>query len=105
MDVVVKESVANGRLAPGSRDDAPGVRRASELAAGLGVAIDQLAVAAALSQPWVTRVLSGAVTAQQVVSNVASAQVTLPDDVLEEVGTLAEDPQSYWAARSRRSWT
>jgi aryl-alcohol dehydrogenase-like predicted oxidoreductase len=62
-------------------------------------------MAAALAQPWVTRVLSGAVTPHQVVSNVASAQLALPDDVLEELGTLAEDPDSYWAARSRRSWT
>lgn len=105
VDVIVKESVANGRLAPGSQDDTPGVRRAVELAAALGVGIDQLSMAAALAQPWATRVLSGAVTPEQVASNVASAAVRPPDDVLEELGSLAEDPRSYWSARSRRSWT
>lgn len=105
VDVIVKESVANGRLAPGSQDDTPGVRRAVELAAALGVGIDQLSMAAALAQPWATRVLSGAVTPEQVASNVASAAVRPPDDVLEELGSLAEDPRSYWSARSLRSWT
>ncbi len=105
VDVLVKESVANGRLAPGPQDDSPGVRRASELAVALGVGLDQLSMAAALAQPWATRVLSGAVTPEQVASNVASAGVTLPDDVIEELGTLAEDPHEYWEARSHRSWT
>jgi hypothetical protein len=25
--------------------------------------------------------------------------------VLDELGTLAEDPHDYWEARSRRSWS
>lgn len=102
--VLVKEAVANGRLAPGSRDRADGVRRAAELAAGLGVGLDQLAIAAALAQPWATRVLSGAATPDQVTSNAAAARIGLSPDALLELGTLAEDPDAYWAARSSRAW-
>ena len=102
--VLVKEPVANGRLVPGSDDPSPGARRFARIAAELGLAQDVLALAAALAQPFVPRVLSGAVTPEQVRSNAAAADVDLPPDVLDQLGALAEDPQDYWAARSRRSW-
>jgi aryl-alcohol dehydrogenase-like predicted oxidoreductase len=102
--VIVKEPVANGRLAPGGMDGTSGVARMLELADGLGVGIDQVAIAAALAQPWAWRVLSGAVTVAQLTSNLAAARLTLPADVLDAVGELAEKPEDYWAARSRRPW-
>ncbi|HEY1969987.1 MAG TPA: aldo/keto reductase [Pseudonocardia sp.] len=127
--VIVKEAVANGRLAPagpapgglgpggpapggpapggpapGGPDDTPGARRAAELAAELSIPVDQLAIAAALAQPWAWRVLSGAVSVGQLTSNVAAARVALPAGLLDELATLAEPPADYWAARSRRPW-
>ena len=72
--VIVKEAVANGRLAPGGADT-PGARRAAELAGDLGTTVDRLAIAAALAQPWAWRVLSGAVDPAQVTSNAAAADV------------------------------
>ena len=103
--VLVKEPVANGRLAPGTPDPSPGARRVVELAAELGTGEDALVLAAALAQPWTTRVLSGAVTPEQVRSNAAAAGLRLPPDVLDELATLAEEPGEYWAARSRRAWS
>ena len=100
--VIVKEPVANGRLVPGTDDPSPGARRVSALAAELGVGEDAVALAAALAQPWATRVLSGAVTPDQVRSNASAADLDLPADALDG---LAEDPADYWAARSRRSWS
>ena len=100
--VIVKEPVANGRLVPGTDDPSPGARRVAALAAELGVGEDAVALAAALAQPWATRVLSGAVTPEQVRSNASAADVELPPDALDG---LAEDPADYWAARSRRSWS
>jgi len=100
--VIVKEAVANGRLAPGAADAPP---RVVALAAELGVPIDQLATAAALAQPWVWRVLSGAVDPLQVESNAAAAAVVLPPGVLSELGALAEEPGAYWSARSARAWS
>jgi aryl-alcohol dehydrogenase-like predicted oxidoreductase len=100
--VIVKEAVANGRLTPGA-PDAPA--RAVALAAELGVPLDQLAIAAALAQPWAWCVLSGAVDPLQAVSNAAAAQVHLPPDAPAELGTLAEEPGAYWSARSARAWS
>jgi aryl-alcohol dehydrogenase-like predicted oxidoreductase len=102
--VIVKESVANGRLAPGGADS-PATERVAELAAELGTTVDRLAIAAALAQPWAWRVLSGAVDPAQVASNAAAADLALPDAVAAELAGLAEDPATYWAARSARPWT
>ena len=97
--VIVKEAVANGRLAPGG--DAA---RAAVLASELGVGLDQLAVAAALDQPWAWRVLSGAVTAGQLASNLAAASLGLAPGWSAALPDLAEPAPAYWAARSRRPW-
>ena len=103
--VIVKEPVANGRLVPGTDDPSPAVRWVVALAAQLGVGEDAVALAAALAQPWATRVLSGAVTPEQVRSNAAAADLDLPPDALLVLAGLAEEPAAYWAARSRRSWS
>jgi aryl-alcohol dehydrogenase-like predicted oxidoreductase len=102
--VVIKEVFANGRLAPGSTDSAAGVRKAQNVAADLGIGLDQLAIAAALRQPWSPRVLSGAVTVSQVGSHLAGFDVVLPPDVTGELAAASEDPDEYWSARSRRTW-
>ena len=102
--VVVKEPVANGRLVPGGQDGSPGGERVHELAAGLGVGTDVLAIAVALQQPWARWVLSGAVTPQQLRSNGEAAGLAVPEPVLEELASLAEPAQDYWSARSRRPW-
>jgi aryl-alcohol dehydrogenase-like predicted oxidoreductase len=100
--VIVKEPVANGRLTPGAPDAPP---RAVALAAELGVPLDQLAIAAALAQPWTWCVLSGAVDPTQVASNAATVGVSLPARVLGELEELAEPPTTYWSARSARAWS
>jgi len=103
--VLVKESLANGRLAPAGTAGSPGAERVAELAESLGVGPDVLAVAAALAQPWAGIVLSGAVTPEQVGRNAAAAGLELPAEVLPELARLAEDPREYWTARSRRPWS
>lgn len=104
--VLVKEAVANGRLAPGGDDGSPGVAHVARAAARAGVAVDRLAVAAALAQPWAWCVLSGAATPGQLASHVAAADVVLdPDTLADVVAGAAEEPAAYWAARSRRPWT
>jgi aryl-alcohol dehydrogenase-like predicted oxidoreductase len=100
--VIVKEAVANGRLTPGAVDAPP---RALALTAELGVPLDRLAIAAALAQPWAWCVLSGAVDPAQVASNAAAAAVALPADARSELDALAEEPGTYWSARSARAWS
>ena len=102
--VIVKEAVANGRLAPGGADT-PGAHRVAELADDLGTTADRLAIAAALAQPWAWRVLSGAVDPVQVASNAEAADLAVPKAVAVALADLAEDPQAYWSARSARPWT
>lgn len=96
--VVVKEAVANGRLV--------GAAVAPELAAVADrhdVGVDAVAIGAALARPWCDVVLSGAVTPDQLTSNAAA--VTVAPSELDTLAGLAEPPDAYWSARSRRPWT
>ena len=68
--VIIKESLANGRLT--DRADGEHLIALRKEAAARGTTIDALALAAALSQPWADVVLSGAVTRDQLESNVKS---------------------------------
>ncbi|HEV3266005.1 MAG TPA: aldo/keto reductase [Acidimicrobiales bacterium] len=91
--VIVKEALANGRLA------VPGPMTAS-----LGERPDVTALASALSQPWADMVLSGAATVAQLRSNLEALEVTTPVDP-DRLATLALDPQSYWDQRAAMPWT
>ena len=80
--VIIKEALANGRLA----------------------SQDRIAIAAVLANPWVDVVLSGAVTAEQVRSNVLAATVHLASDQLTELARMAEPADQYWKERSQLAW-
>lgn len=97
--VVVKEALANGRLAaPGSPATAGLARAARES----GVAPDTLALAAVLAQPWADVVLSGAVTVPQLASNARATDLAAGPDVLDLV--VPQSAPEYWAGRSRLPW-
>lgn len=81
--VIIKEALANGRLA--SRD--------------------QVAIAVALAKPWADVVLSGAVLPEQIASNVAALEAHLSEAEINELASLAEPPDEYWAERSKLPWT
>lgn len=99
--VVIKEAVANGRLAG---DEAPeGLRAAAD---NIGATADALALAMVLAQAWSPTVLSGAVTPSQLDANLAACRVS-PAEALEagrDLSYLAEDPDTYWRSRSERPW-
>jgi aryl-alcohol dehydrogenase-like predicted oxidoreductase len=101
--VIVKEAVANGRLTP--RGDAGSTGAVAELARERGVGADALALAAALAQPGVHMVLSGAATCAQVQSNHRALTIELGDDERAALAVLAEDPDAYWQRRSAQPWT
>jgi aryl-alcohol dehydrogenase-like predicted oxidoreductase len=104
--VIVKEALANGRLA--GRDETPAFaarRKTLEAeAARLSATPDALALAAVLAQPWVDVVLSGAATPEQLHSNVTALSVKWDRRADEMLSTFAEKPEDYWAARSRLAW-
>ena len=100
--VLVKEPVANGRLAPGGDAAAPDSPLA-RFAAGASSTPDAVAIAAALAQPWATVVLSGAVSPAQLQSNLAALRLEIAPGAVAEFG-LAEPAAEYWSARAARPW-
>jgi len=98
--VYVKEALANGRLtARGAGATLAAVARER------GAGADQIALAAALAQPWADVVLSGAATVAQLESNLGAVRVIWDASLEHRLDELAEDPAAYWAARSELAWT
>jgi len=97
---IVKEALANGRLA--RRGAHPALDRVADR---LGAAPDAVALAAVLAQPFVDVALSGAATTGALRSNVAGATLHLDGDALAELGALEEASDAYWAARGELAWT
>nr|HEX4312407.1 aldo/keto reductase [Kofleriaceae bacterium] len=87
--VIVKEALANGRLAHDHR------------VAGSPDAASAIALAVALAQPFADVVLSGAATVAQVAANARALAMSPPRDFAE----LVEPPAHYWATRSQLPWT
>ncbi len=106
MGVIVKEALANGRLT--TKNDDPGFapRRAllESVAKELDTSLDALCLAGALAQPWADVVLSGAATPEQLASNVRSLEVSWGPGVAEQLASLSESRQDYWAERSALPW-
>ncbi|GIF46104.1 aryl-alcohol dehydrogenase-like predicted oxidoreductase [Asanoa ferruginea] len=76
--VIIKEALANGRLADH----------------------DAEVLAHALRQPWVDVVLSGAATTAQLASNLRALEITDPGPL-----PAAETPDDYWRHRSALPWS
>jgi aryl-alcohol dehydrogenase-like predicted oxidoreductase len=115
MKVVVKESLANGRLTSGKREEGSGTRREDEvlfpslgrireLAESRGTTIEMLALGAALSRPWADFVLTGAATVGQVQSNVAALGLALDPELEENLRSVSVNSTEYWRARSSFKW-
>lgn len=99
LTVIVKEGMANGRLAG---PDAPEALRA--VAAETDQGCDAVALAFVLREPWAGVVLSGAATTAQLASNLHAAVVDLDEDRAARLAALAEEPGAYWETRGRLPW-
>ncbi|MBB4664934.1 aldo/keto reductase [Conexibacter arvalis] len=100
MTVLIKEGVANGRLAG---DAAP--HELAVAAAERGAGADALALAAIAAQPWVDVVLSGAVTPEMLASNLAAREVDWDAALEERFEPLARAPEAYWRERGALPWS
>jgi len=98
--VIVKEALANGRL---SNRAVELDGRLKDLANAHHVGVDALAIAAALAQPFTDVVLSGAVTTEQLASNLTAFEIQM--DSTAGWPRVAEPPSEYWARRSALEWT
>ncbi|MFE2887454.1 aldo/keto reductase [Streptomyces sp. NPDC059272] len=99
LTVIVKEGMANGRLAEPYAPDA-----LKAVAEETSLHTDAIALALILRRPWAGVVLSGAATVGQLASNLHAAVVDLTDDQLARLDALAEDPRTYWARRGSLPW-
>jgi aryl-alcohol dehydrogenase-like predicted oxidoreductase len=99
--VIVKEALANGRLATIGTSPAP----LASIAARRAVGPDAVAIAAALARPWADVVLSGAATVRELESNVAGIDLTLDAAEMNGLDACREEAEIYWAERSRLAWT
>lgn len=93
MQVLVKEALANGRLAV---DPPTPIRTIAERA---GIGPDAVALSAALARPWADMVLLGPVSTEQLHSNLRAAGLGI--DVAED---LALPAQRYWSERGALAW-
>ncbi|MFJ9681499.1 aldo/keto reductase [Streptomyces sp. NPDC101194] len=100
LTVIVKEAMANGRLAG---TEAPAVVR--ETAAEAGVGSDAVALAFVLHQPWAGVVLSGAATVEQLAGNLHAAVVDLDEERRGRLDALVEEPEAYWRHRAALPWS
>ncbi|MBK7973229.1 MAG: aldo/keto reductase [Deltaproteobacteria bacterium] len=106
LGVIVKEGMANGRLATRDADPAFAAQDAllDRWGARLGCPRDALALAAVLAQPWVDVVLSGAASAEQLGSNLRALDVEWSEEASAELAALAEAPARYWSTRAALPW-
>ncbi|MEU9458856.1 aldo/keto reductase [Streptomyces sp. WC2508] len=100
LTVIVKEALANGRLAG---TDAPAV--VQEIAADAGLGSDAVALALVLHQPWAGVVLSGAATVGQLAGNLHAAVVDLDEERRARLDALVEEPEAYWRHRAGLRWS
>jgi aryl-alcohol dehydrogenase-like predicted oxidoreductase len=104
LGVIVKEAVANGWLTERGVPRLPAALAGALAAADPGAGSpDQVALAAAMAQPFADVVLSGAATVDQLRSNVGALDRVASVD-LDAVASLAVDPERYWQMRSELPW-
>lgn len=101
MDIIIKEGLANGRTL---RNDS-----IAKYAKKLNCNSDSLALGCILAQPFQPRVLSGAVTPEQLESNLKAREVskTLKADPALLKAIMKDcvmESESYWRDRSALAW-
>ena len=99
MDIIIKEGLANGRVFKSEL--------IQDYAYKLDVRIDQLALACILAQDFAPRVLSGAVTAEQLKSNWKALEMSKSMDkssIQELMQSAAVKSEDYWSERSSLEW-
>jgi aryl-alcohol dehydrogenase-like predicted oxidoreductase len=96
--VLVKETLANGRLAV----EAPEALR--EVAEAREVGPDAVAVAAVLANDWADRAVIGPASPAQLAANLQAMALELTSAERDALAALAEEPGAYWRHRSSLEW-
>jgi aryl-alcohol dehydrogenase-like predicted oxidoreductase len=106
MGIIIKEALANGRLTLNTMDQesAPIRTVLEQEASARNCGVDAIALAACLAQPFADVVLSGAVTEQQLRSNLRAQEVHLNTQSLDRLLATAYPPDDYWKYRRGMTW-
>ncbi|CAM01552.1 aryl-alcohol dehydrogenase-like predicted oxidoreductase [Saccharopolyspora erythraea NRRL 2338] len=96
--VLVKETLANGRLAVEPPE------AVLKVAQRHGVGPDAVALAHVLAQPWADVVLIGPASVEQLMSNLAVRDVVLSRQDLDELAPVTRDAATYWGERAALPW-
>mmetsp|Transcript_11002 Transcript_11002/g.30172 ORF Transcript_11002/g.30172 Transcript_11002/m.30172 type:complete len:321 (+) Transcript_11002:43-1005(+) len=109
MEIIVKEGLANGRLAGVNPDPGfvPKQSLLSNVAQSYNTTVDALALAVVLSQQFKPMVLSGACTVDQLRSNMQAIDLAsrLREHDIESLQSLLkQDADFYWGERSALPW-
>ena len=106
MGVILKEVLANGRLTSRNTEAALAAKLdlLRSVAAECRTSMESLAVAAAIRQPWVDVVLSGAATQEHLRENVAALEVSWDPGIAQALEVLQEPEEQYWLTRSQLAW-
>jgi aryl-alcohol dehydrogenase-like predicted oxidoreductase len=104
MGVIIKEALANGRLTGRNTNLSGDFTLLQREAAVLNMSIDCLVLAVTIAQPFVDVVLSGAVTVEQLFSNLAALKLKVNESTIDRLKQLAKPANVYWAERKRLEW-
>ena len=106
LSIIIKEALANGRLT--TRNDSESFsdtrKELEAIAKENDSTIDAICLAAALNQPWVTTVLSGAANVDHLRSNLKAADVQWSRAIQNRLSGLAQTPEVYWSQRAALAW-
>ena len=104
--IIIKEALANGRLTSRNNEAAffNKKQQLQVISKKYNAGIDAISIAYILRQPWVSAVLSGAVTNEQLKSNLKALKVVLSESDVSILNSMVETPQEYWKTRSELAW-
>lgn len=104
--VIVKESLANGRLTLRNQETRFNATKIllADMAKAYDVSMDALAIAYVLQQPWSSIVLSGAASLEHLVSNCHAHTIEMDTSDLHRLSTVSEAPEKYWQTRAYLKW-
>jgi aryl-alcohol dehydrogenase-like predicted oxidoreductase len=108
MRVVIKETLANGRLTHSNEQEdrllGSRISLIRDLAKDRHTNFETLAFAAALSRPWADVVLTGAASASQLAMSAAAQSFAYDSALDHELRAAAVSPPDYWLARAAFGW-
>ncbi len=106
MKVILKETLANGRLSPRGQDHLSKQQHAilQSLSQKYQTSVDALSLAAALANPFANIVLLGVASLEHLESNLKSLALEIRAEDRTLLRDMVEPPREYWQTRKNLGW-